>query len=222
MKPHTKRKPIHTIQAIQNEIELPLWILPDLTWFQQALCAERVIVDDTQNFEKQSPLSRYSIGAPNTIQGLSVPINHSSRGLPLRETQINYQQNWIKDHKQAWQTAYGKTPFYEYYDYRFFEIFDAQHNSLSRLSWELLQLLHQSLQLPNTLILKSQTLETQSTITTRPSIPNPTPTQPNSTQIPIHADNFFTIPYHQVFQHKHGFRFPLSAIDYLFQYYSNF
>ncbi len=239
MQPHTKRLPQIQFNPNLEILELPLWLLPDIAWFQESLKAKTIVVNDTQKFEKQTACSRYAIGAPNTTQWLSIPIDHSSRGLPLNQTHINYQQTWTKDHKQAWQTAYGKTPFYEYYDYRFFQIFDEKPLLLADLSWDLLQLLHKSLQLPNTLIRKStlpeipaqpvQIQELTDNITpkshtfTAESITHSITSLELQQANPSTAPNsFFTVPYNQVFQHKHGFRYPLSAIDYLFQNYPNF
>ncbi len=236
MQPHQKRLPQIQFDASLELKELPLWLLPDIAWFQESLKAKKIVVNDTQPFQKQSPLSRYAIGAPNTTQWLSIPIDHSSRGLPLNQTHINYQQTWIKDHKQAWQTAYGKTPFYEYFDYRFFEILDSKPVLLADLSWDLLQLLHKSLQLPNTLIRKSTLPETPIPIQEftddvapkNPPISSESIAQYNTTvefqqlNPSTTTNSFFTLPYNQIFQHKHGFRYPLSAIDYLFQNYPNF
>jgi len=239
MQPHQKRLPQIQFDPGQEILEMPLWLLPDIAWFQESLKARTIVVNDTQKFEKQTPFSRYAIGAPNTTQWLSIPIDHSSRGLPLNQTHINYQQNWIKDHKQAWQTAYGKTPFYEYFDYRFFEILDNKPLGLADLSWDLLLLLHKSLQLPNTLIRKSTLPEAtnqpvniqeftestpprNNTVSSVSIAPSNTSVEFQQAKTNIHEISFFTIPYNQVFQHKHGFRYPLSAIDYLFQNYPNF
>lgn len=209
---HKKRISQNQFTPSIQTLEMPLWLLPDLTWFQQALQANTILIDDTAPFQKQTLLSRYAIGGPNNIQWLSIPIQHHSRGLPLADTTIDYHQSWVKDHKQAWQTAYGKTPFFEFYDHRFFQIFDAHILSLADLSWELLQLLHLSLNLPNRLIRKS-TLPPQKSYQTD-HLNQPIP---NAEEFP-----FFTLPYPQIFDIKHGFRYPLSAIDYLFQNYPNF
>ena len=219
MPSHIKRQTQSNFSPNTKVLELPLQLLPNLTWFQESMRAETIQVNDLIPFQKQTLLSRYSIGGPNNIQWLSIPIQHQTRGLPLNETLIDYHQNWIKDHKHAWQTAYGKTPFFEFYDYRFFQIIDSSIPSLADLSWELLKLLHTSLKMPNKLQRKSTTIS-------------------NSTENVAHAEEpemvfhnadtnypefaHFTLPYPQIFEQRHGFRYPLSSIDYLFQNYPNF
>jgi hypothetical protein len=101
---------------------------------------------------------------------------------------INYNENWIRDHKHAWQTAYGKSPFFEYYDYRFWSILDAQPVMLSDLIYPWNQLLFAQLGLNS---FESTSKEIQQ----------------NIIQIK---------PYPQVFDVKFGFRSEVSGIDLLF------
>ena len=77
--------------------------------------------------------NRYNIAGPNNIQTLTVPITQDDKHNPITQVRINYNENWIRDHKHAWQTAYGKSPFFEFYDYRFWSILDAQPVMLADL-----------------------------------------------------------------------------------------
>lgn len=132
--------------------------------------------------------NRYNIAGPNNIQTLTVPITQDDKHNPITQVRINYNENWIKDHKHAWQTAYGKSPFFEYYDYRFWSILDAQPVMLADLINPWNQLLFAQLGLSS---LESTTKEIQQ----------------NIIQIK---------PYPQVFDVKFGFRTEVSGIDLLF------
>lgn len=132
--------------------------------------------------------NRYNIAGPNNIQTLTVPITQDDKHNPITQVRINYNENWIKDHKHAWQTAYGKSPFFEYYDYRFWSILDAQPVMLADLINPWNQLLFAQLGLSS---LESTSKEIQQ----------------NIIQIK---------PYPQVFDVKFGFRTEVSGIDLLF------
>jgi hypothetical protein len=132
--------------------------------------------------------NRYNIAGPNNIQTLTVPITQDDKHNPITQVRINYNENWIRDHKHAWQTAYGKSPFFEYYDYRFWSILDAQPVMLSDLIYPWNQLLFAQLGLSSS---ESTSKETQQ----------------NVIQIK---------PYPQVFEVKFGFRSEVSGIDLLF------
>ena len=132
--------------------------------------------------------NRYNIAGPNNIQTLTVPITQDDKHNPITQVRINYNENWIRDHKHAWQTAYGKSPFFEYYDYRFWSILDAQPLMLGDLIYPWNQLLFTQLGLSSF----------------------------ESTSNEIQQDIIQIKPYPQVFDVKFGFRSEVSGIDLLF------
>jgi len=132
--------------------------------------------------------NRYNIAGPNNIQTLTVPITQDDKHNPITQVRINYNENWIRDHKHAWQTAYGKSPFFEYYDYRFWSILDAQPVMLGDLIYPWNQLLFAQLGLNSF----------------------------ESTSNEIQQDIIQIKPYPQVFDVKFGFRSEVSGIDLLF------
>jgi hypothetical protein len=132
--------------------------------------------------------NRYNIAGPNNIQTLTVPITQDDKHNPITQVRINYNENWIRDHKHAWQTAYGKSPFFEYYDYRFWSILDAQPVMLSDLIYPWNQLLFTQLGLSSF----------------------------DSTSKEIQQNIIQIKPYPQVFDVKFGFRNEVSGIDLLF------
>ena len=145
-------------------------------------------INSLPTFSALNKPNRYNIAGPNNIQTLTVPITQDDKHNPITQVRINYNENWIKDHKHAWQTAYGKSPFFEYYDYRFWSILDAQPVMLADLINPWNQLLFAQLGLSS---LESTSKEIQQ----------------NIIQIK---------PYPQVFDVKFGFRTEVSGIDLLF------
>lgn len=145
-------------------------------------------ISSLPSFSALNKPNRYNIAGPNNIQTLTVPITQDDKHNSITQVRINYNENWIRDHKHAWQTAYGKSPFFEYYDYRFWSILDAQPVMLSDLIYPWNQLLFAQLGLSSS---ESTSKETQQ----------------NIIQIK---------PYPQVFDVKFGFRSEVSGIDLLF------
>jgi len=150
--------------------------------------AGREPINNLPPFSALNKPNRYNIAGPNNIQTLTVPITQDDKHNPITQVRINYNENWIRDHKHAWQTAYGKSPFFEYYDYRFWSILDAQPVMLSDLIYPWNQLLFAQLGLI-------------------PFASTSTEIQQNIIQIKS---------YPQVFDVKFGFRSEVSGIDLLF------
>jgi hypothetical protein len=150
--------------------------------------AGREPINNLPPFSALNKPNRYNIAGPNNIQTLTVPITQDDKHNPITQVRINYNENWIRDHKHAWQTAYGKSPFFEYYDYRFWSILDAQPVMLADLIYPWNQLLFAQLGLI-------------------PFASTSTEIQQNIIQIKS---------YPQVFDLKFGFRSEVSGIDLLF------
>ena len=150
--------------------------------------ADREPINNLPPFSALNKPNRYNIAGPNNIQTLTVPITQDDKHKPITQVRINYNENWIRDHKHAWQTAYGKSPFFEYYDYRFWSILDAQPVMLADLIYPWNQLLFAQLGFI-------------------PFASTSTEIQQNIIQIKS---------YPQVFDVKFGFRSEVSGIDLLF------
>ncbi len=184
---------------------LPYCLLPDVRWFVTGHQQNRYPILKNAPFLKQNGLNRYAIGGPNGIQPLTVPVFHEDRNLPLPKVRINYSEKWVKDHKQAWQTAYGKSPFFEYYDYRFWALLDEQPETMETLIDGCNKLLFNNLKITASLEYVEIPEAQQSLIAHQLLSP-----------FHQHADKLEIISYAQVFDTRYGFRTPLSALDLLF------
>jgi len=154
-------------------------IIPNLDWYlasQKANCW--LNADDTLNF--------YWIAGPNSLQKLQIPIQHDYRIETPANRKISYNHKWVAEHKNAWKTAYGKSPFYEYYDYRLHEILDLKLETIGELSQSLLEIINPYLGGKSIKINQQQEINTE------------------------------VSPYYQVFEDRYGFRQPVSILDLLF------
>ena len=171
--------------------------------------------DNHRPFSALNKPNRYNIAGPNNIETLTVPVTQKDKHNPINQVRINYNENWIKDHKQAWQTAYGKSPFFEHYDYRFWLILDAQPVMLIDLIRPWNQLLFAKLGIPKDGLTgafsstnSNEPLDTAARSSETPAAETQSLVSQN-TGVPIAS-------YPQVFDVKFGFRSEVSGIDLLF------
>ena len=84
-------------------------------WYQK-LNRHRCIIEQHDNFVKQTYRNRCVIASANGPQTLTVPIErYDGMKCAMRDIRISDHGNWRHLHWQALVSAYGETPFFEYY-----------------------------------------------------------------------------------------------------------
>ena len=181
-------------------------------WYQKLYRAESVWIEQWESFQKQTYRNRCLIATTQGIQALTVPVIREGNQ-SIKDIRISDHGNWRHLHWNALQSAYGESPFFEYYqdDIRPFfeknwtflldfnetirekicELMDIQPQVLLTTEYT-----HSSLHLPPSTLLDY-----------RDSI-NPKHPAPDA--------DFTPKPYYQVYQQKHGFLPNLSILDLLF------
>lgn len=168
---------------------LPPYLFPSVAWFAQGVRMGKLRVATGGRFEKQTCRSRYKIAGPNALQMLSVPIVHGHGG-GFAEVQISRAHKWDKEHIRTWETAYGNSPFYEFYDYRLLPLLTDTSLSLQVLVMRSIVKLKNELKCP---------VELEFT-----------------DEFPFTEPDMVITPYPQVFDDRFGFRPDVSALDLLF------
>ncbi|GAB5522719.1 MAG: WbqC family protein [Roseivirga sp.] len=191
-----------------QKILLDIQYLPSVAYFMAIKQADEVWIEAEQNFVKQSYQNRCKILGANGIQSLSVPVNHRSRKIPIRQLTIDYKQKWMNTHWRALQSAYGKSPFFDYYADDIREIIRSECATLFELNRQLM-----------TLCLKYLQIDTPIHYTTvYEKVPGGNLTDLRSVIHPkkaISELNWFNpTPYHQIF--GSNFAPNLSILDLLF------
>ena len=84
-------------------------------WYQK-LNRHHCIIEKHDNFVKQTYRNRCVIASANGPQTLTVPIErYDGMKCAMRDIRISDHGNWRHLHWQALVSAYGETPFFEYY-----------------------------------------------------------------------------------------------------------
>ncbi|OEK03313.1 hypothetical protein BFP97_18070 [Roseivirga sp. 4D4] len=114
--------------------------LPSVAYFVLLSYSEEVFIETHENFEKQSYRNRCEIIGSNKIQSLSIPVHHGGRKVLIKNLTIDYKQKWANNHWRAIQSAYGKSPFFDYYAGYFEAEIKANCTTLYELNSRLLTL----------------------------------------------------------------------------------
>jgi len=218
-------------------------VIPDLKWmiyFIQNLIifkqrtfntdfSNLLLAESNQSNFKNS--NQYKIATANSIQSLTIPLMKGSKDETWKNKRISYDHNWIKEHKNALQTAYGKSPFFEYYDYKLYSAFDSKPEYLWELNQKIMNMMLPYLgfnlsELNNIHSISTHTDATsinfkqnaQKNTHSNPKI-QVNPNQENSTlessTQPFPA-SIFIPEYTQVFNVKFGFQSHVSILDLFF------
>jgi hypothetical protein len=76
--------------------------------------------------KRQKSVHRYDIADTRGRLSLTVPISHSSGHRPTwGDITVSTHGQWWNVHRTTLESAYGRTPFFEYYRDRFAPLFDA-------------------------------------------------------------------------------------------------
>ncbi len=166
-------------------------------------------VEAHEHYQKGGFRNRCQIAGPNGVQLLSVPLEKGKNSkMPIKEVKIYQTENWQKIHWDSIQTAYGKSPFFEYYEAEIQAIFFKKWTFLFDLNLELTQLFIELMQISTKLKFTDSYAKTPpaSSFDYRNKL------RPNQ----IAQNTMQTKPYGQVFEAKNGFLANLSILDLLF------
>ncbi len=119
-----------------NSLLIELHYFPSLEYFVALKDHDEIIFEQYENFVKQTYRNRFYIRTANKVTCLSIPLKKGSR--TIKDIKIDYQQGWLKDHWRTIVSAYGKSPFFEYYRDDFEAILFKKEPFLFELNFKIL------------------------------------------------------------------------------------
>lgn len=184
---------------------LEIAYFPPVEYFAILARYSSVYVEACENYQKQSYRNRCRLYAENGAQTLNFPVKHrhGSFELPIMEIEVDYSTPWVAKTQKCIETAYGSSPFFEYYSDGIFDILDSRPATLWDLDMSLIRFFMSRIGL-DTIIIPTSSYAAD--------------------HIDIHPKRLNTIlqdlgvdrPYYQVFADKCGFISGLSVMDLLF------
>jgi len=113
--------------------------LPPSEYFAAIAEYDEVLIENEENYLKQSYRNRCYILSSNGIQMLSVPVLLGSlHKTPIRDIRIDYSKRWQQVHLGAIMSSYGSSPFFLYYFETLQKIILKNHIYILDLNQELL------------------------------------------------------------------------------------
>ena len=190
-------------------IELPY--LPCIQFFSKIIQG-KIYLEQCENYSKGSYRNRCHIAGAQGLQVMSIPLKGGKhQQQPIREVQISHETPWVSQHWTAIKSAYGKSPFFEYYVDELTPFFSKKYELLWDWNWDLLEVIIRLLQIDADIELteKFHKEMSEEMLDLRNAIsPKAHKALPDATFSPFR--------YGQVFEDKNGFIPNLSILDLLF------
>lgn len=82
-------------------------------WYQKLCGYDEVLIERHDSYRKQTYRNRCLIATTNGVQALTVPVEHTKGDSIVR---ISDHGNWRHQHWQAITSAYGDSPFFQFYE----------------------------------------------------------------------------------------------------------
>ncbi len=200
-------------------------------WYQKLNRYEECLIERHESFVKQTYRNRMVIPTTNGPLALTIPTNHDT-SMAMKDIRISDHANWRHVHWNALLSAYGESPFFEYYQDDIRPFYEKKYEFLLDFNMETMEKMIELLDirpkismtdryvlseerrvkseefnsLEEKLNIQHSTFNTEYSDfreTIRPKHPLPDP-------------EFIPRRYYQVYERKHGFQPNMSILDLLF------
>lgn len=182
------------------QVLLPIFYLPPISWFSVFLKNDEVVLEQFENFPKQTYRNRANIYGANGRLSLIIPISHDGNRV-LNQIEISHRENWQNIHWKSIKTAYQSSPYFEFYEDKLLNIFTFKTDSLVEFNLNAISVLLQILKIEKAFDLTKEYLKSPSAEDFRGKF---------SAKV---ESEFQMDEYYQTFTEKYGFQQDLSIVD---------
>ena len=186
------------------EVLLSTTYFGPIQWYQKLYRAERVVMEQWESFQKQTYRNRCLIATTQGIQALTVPVVRGETSL-MKDIRISDHGNWRHLHWNALQSAYGESPFFDYYQDDIRPFYEQRWTYLLDFNEAIRARMCELIDITPEVTL-SKVFNAKANDDFREAI-NP--------KHPAPDPDFIPKPYYQVYQQKYGFLHNLSILDLL-------
>ena len=178
-------------------------------WYQKLNRYDKILIERHDSFIKQTYRNRCVIATPNGPLALTVPTKPQTQ---TGETEISDHGNWRHVHWNALKSAYGESPFFEYYADDIKPFFEKRWDSLHDFNLGICRAVCQLIDIEPDISLTDHYITPEEAKergfddyrdAIRPKHPIPDP-------------SFEPKEYYQVYKQRHGFLPNMSILDLLF------
>ena len=190
------------------EVLLSTTYFGPVQWYQKLYRADCVQIEQWESFQKQTYRNRCLIATTQGIQALTIPVVRGETSL-IKDLRISDHGNWRHLHWNALQSAYGESPFFEYYQDDIRPFYEKHWTYLLDFNEEIRQRMCELIDI------QPQVRYSQAFLPITDALSNDYRFAINPKH-PGEDPDFTPKPYYQVYQQKHGFLPNLSVLDLLF------
>ena len=107
-----------------------------IQWYQKLNRYDECLIERHESFIKQTYRNRMLIPTTNGPLSLTIPTNHNT-SLAMKDIRISDHANWRHVHWNALLSAYGESPFFEYYQDDIRPFYDKKYEFLFDFNMEI-------------------------------------------------------------------------------------
>ena len=199
-------------------------------WYQKLNRYDECLIERHESFIKQTYRNRMIIATTNGPLSLTIPTNHDT-SMAMKDIRISDHANWRHVHWNALLSAYGESPFFEYYQDDIRPFYEKKYDFLFDFNMEIMEKMIELLDIrPNVKVTdeyfpklreerrvgseerrgklsEERRVKSEELVDFRDAI------RPKK---PLLDPDFTPKRYYQVYEQKHGFLPNMSILDLLF------
>lgn len=186
-----------------------------IQWFQKLNRYDVCWIEQHDNFVKQTYRNRCVIATANGVQTLSIPVEKfDDVKCEMHDVYISDHDNWRHQHWNALQSAYGDSPFFEYYQDDIRPFYEKKWKFLFDFNMEITHKMCELLDIQPDIRPTGEFLPMSKI--DEAALPYADFREVIRPKRPLADVDFVPKPYYQVYEHKIGFQANLSILDLLF------
>lgn len=195
-------------------------------WYQKLNRYDECLIEQHESFIKQTYRNRMVIASTNGPLVLTIPTSHET-GMNIKDIRISDHANWRHVHWNALLSAYGESPFFEYYQDDIRPFYERKYDFLFDFNMETMNKMIELLDIrPMVSLTDSYLLGEERRMKGLSANDMGSQNAKNDTlrdfrdairpKKPMLDDDFIPKRYYQVYGQKNGFLPNMSILDLLF------
>ena len=109
-----------------------------IQWYQKLNRYDECLIERHESFIKQTFRNRMVIATTNGPLSLTIPTNHDT-SMSMKDIRISDHANWRHVHWNALLSAYGESPFFEYYQDDIRPFYEKRYDFLFDFNMEVME-----------------------------------------------------------------------------------
>ena len=120
-------------------IVFPIAYFGPIAYYRQLVSSKQFFIEQHETYVKQTIRNRTTIYSSNGSLDLSIPVKKVFGNKTItKDIQISYDEDWIKNHWKALESAYMHTPYFEHYGSEVFQLISSKETSLLKFNLSIL------------------------------------------------------------------------------------